>query len=71
MKKILILSTLAVVSIISTGSFAQTGPTTFGNSSAIISAPVPAPSVSTFIAPDQAYVPRQLRHRHLRGASNR
>jgi len=69
MKKMLILSTLAVVSIISTGSFAQTGPTTFGNSSAIISAP--APSVSTFIAPDQAYVPRQLRRHRLRGASNR
>jgi len=65
MKATLILSTLAVLSAISTASYAQEFPTTFGNSTAIIS--TEAPAASDLSTRDRAYGPR----RHSREVHHR
>jgi hypothetical protein len=62
MKATLILSTIAVVSVISTAASAQSFPASYGNSSAMIS--VPAPPASTVLntnTVDRAYAPRPHR----------
>ena len=82
MKTALSLSTLAVLSVISTASFAQNaptsfGPASFGNSSAIIT--IPASPATTFAASDRGasdrgaqdrgYAPPQHRYHHARATS--
>jgi hypothetical protein len=57
MKATLILSTLTILSAISTASYAQEFPTTFGNSTAIISSETPA--ATDLSTSDRAYAPRK------------
>lgn len=64
MKATLILSAIAIVSVISTAASAQSFPTSYGNSSATISIATPQPPSNPLITTDRAYAPRAHRVRH-------